>query len=111
MTRIAFGRLKLSQSEFWLMSLREFWLCLEEWNEEQELRTKQGWEQARYIAKAIVSIQVQKKDRSKLDKAFSLPWDNDGKKTAKAEKLTPEEIEKQEAETIRIAKKLEKILV
>lgn len=85
--------------------------CLDGWNKTREWEEKQAWERARYIAKACVSVHVDKKDRSKLDKAFRLPWDGeDGKRAPRVKKMTPEELAKQEAETVRIAKKLEKIL-
>lgn len=101
----------LSQSEFWLMSPREFFNLLEGWNKAKEWEEKQAWERARYIAKACVSVHVSKKDKGKLEKAFKLPWDGEGGRTApRVKKLTPEELAHQEAETIRIAKKLEKIL-
>lgn len=93
------------------MSLREFTNCLDGWRKSAEWQEKQSWERARYVAKAAVSVHVGKKDRSKLDKAFALPWDGEnGKRPARVKKLTPEELAKQEAETQRIAKKMQKIL-
>lgn len=85
--------------------------CLDGWNKALEFQERQQWERARYIAKACVSVHVDKKDRSKLDKVFALPWDGEtGKRTPRVKKLSPEELAKQEAETMRLAKKLDKIL-
>lgn len=58
------------------------------------------------MAKAIVSVQVSKKDRGKIDKAFKLPWDDGepGKKKDLAYSL--EDLQQMDAETARTAKKI-----
>lgn len=75
--------------------------------EREEYRQKAEWERARYIAKSIVSVQVAKKDRAKIDKAFALPWDSgEAKKEKVMSYTTPEEMAEIEAEMLRQAKKL-----
>lgn len=81
------------------MSPREFWNAFEGWTQTVEFQQKQHWERARYMARAIVSVQVAKKDRSKLDQAFALPWDQGHKSTEKkafdpdADKLEMQRVE------------------
>ena len=91
------------------MSPREFYNALEGWNEAEEWRQRREWERARYIAKASVSVHVAKKDQSKLNKAFSLPWD-DELPVKKRRELTADELKAEEEKTIRIGEKLQKIL-
>jgi len=92
------------------MSLREFLNAIDGYTEQLDWQFKKDLECARYIAKPIVSVQVDKKSKGKLDKAFELPWDKDKKGRKKRRKLTLEEIRKEEEKTIRFAKKLQKIL-
>ena len=92
------------------MSHREFCNCLDGWRELEEMSFKAGWERARYIAKAIVSVNVGKKDRAKLDQAFELPWDHEGGGRTRKLAYSLEELEAMEAGAERTAERMNKQL-
>lgn len=89
------------------MSPREFVNTLDGWKEREEYRQKAEWERARYIAKSIVGVQVDRKDKHKVEQAFRLPWDGENtKKTRLAYDNAPEQMQDIEEEMLRAAKKI-----
>lgn len=90
------------------MSPRQFSNLLEGWKEAEGFKQRQEWERSRYVARSVVSALVPVKDKGKLDKAFSLPWDGENKKEKKklAYDDSPEALALIEKEAIRNAKKI-----
>lgn len=87
------------------MRPRELFNAMEGQRQTDEYELKQAWERARYMAKAIVSVHVGKKDRSELDRAFALPWDSDRRGSLS---YTAEDFERMEAEARRDAQRMNK---
>lgn len=77
------------------MSPREFWNALEGWKNREQFRQRQEWERARYLAKTIAYMNTTKKEKNKVDTAFTLPWDKDGGKAYKKKAFDPEQDRKE----------------
>lgn len=90
------------------MSPRQFSNKLEGWKDREQFIQRRAWERARYSTRAIVAVMSGEKDTNKINKHFTLPWDDESKPGKKklAYSDNAEELQKMEADALRSAKKI-----
>lgn len=72
--------MRLSPSELYAMTLREFFSAYQGWQRLEEQRVRTDMERARWMAGAIIAPWV--KGNKPLTELLPLPWDNVGQQPA-----------------------------
>jgi hypothetical protein len=89
---LAFGQIRLAPDDFWGMTPREFWNCLEGWSEHERFLQREQWERTRLSTYWLFIIQLKPEGRPKLKDFMPFKWDKEDKKEVSV--ITPEELEK-----------------
>lgn len=69
----------MSEQDFWDSTLRAIYNRRNGFHDLEEMRQRQEWERTRWQTAILATLQVDKKNRTKLDKALKLPWDDEGR--------------------------------
>lgn len=74
----AFGEIRLSYDDFWVMTPREYWNTCNGHNERVKRDFQTSWEQARWVAHIIVNVNLPKDKQIAPASLTKFPWEEGG---------------------------------